>query len=528
MNYISEYTYLESEGNKLFTMVLKPEKSGKFPIIVMRSPYVNKYEETDEEDVLKEYVTEFEEWLKHGYLIVYQHCRGTGKSDGDFIPYIYERTDGLNLLDWIRKQDFYNGEIFLKGGSYLTSVHYTVAPYADDIKGAIFNVQDSERYNICYCNGFLKSGLHGNWYVKMYKPKSHIKKNYTPKTFDLLPLKDFTRVVFGEPVKDFDMVLKSPGPEDEFWNTPLGGVETRGATDNVDFPILFTTAFNDIYSGGIFEMWNKLNEKTKNQSALVVSPYDHGDRCDSENSWVFEDGRRVEKFGDFYEIEWLDHIRNKNVKSPFEKGKITYYRLFDEKWCTEEKCEANSKLNIKLGDSEVSYVYNPYDAPAFKGGLSRSFGGSVFQDEANLRHDIISVYTAPFEKDTFVKGKMSAKLSVMSDCEDTCLYIRVSIEKDRGDYGLRDDITSLCYQLGEYTPDTKVELDFNFDPHAFSVKKGERLRIDIASADNEHYVRHTNNKGLYSEHTTARVANNKVFLQDSFLTLPVEDDVNEK
>ena len=51
MNYISEYTYLESEGNKLFTMVLKPEKSGKFPIIVMRSPYVNKYEETDEEDV---------------------------------------------------------------------------------------------------------------------------------------------------------------------------------------------------------------------------------------------------------------------------------------------------------------------------------------------------------------------------------------------------------------------------------------------------------------------------------------------
>ena len=100
--------------------------------------------------------------------------------------------------------------------------------------------------------------------------------------------------------------------------------------------------------------------------------------------------------------------------------------------------------------------------------------------------------------------------------------MRISIEKERGDFGLRDDITSLCYQLGDYTPSTFVDLDFLFDEHAFLIKKGERLRIDISSADNEHYVRHTNNKGLYSEQDTAKIANNTVDLSSSILTLSIE------
>lgn len=139
-----------------------------------------------------------------------------------------------------------------------------------------------------------------------------------------------------------------------------------------------------------------------------------------------------------------------------------------------------------------------------------------------MRYDIISVYSDPFKDDVYAKGKMSAKLTVKSDCEDTGYYVRVSIEKENGDYGLRDDITSLCYQLGTYVPYSVVELDFNFDEHAFLIKRGERLRIDVSSADNEHYVRHTNQKGLYSKQTTAKIAHNTVYLQGSYLTLPVE------
>lgn len=70
----------------------------------------------------------------------------------------------------------------------------------------------------------------------------------------------------------------------------------------------------------------------------------------------------------------------------------------------------------------------------------------------------------------------------------------------------------------------KIELvqKRKFDKHAFTIKKGERLRVDIASANNEHYVRHTNQKGLFSRQTTAKIAHNTVYLKDSTITLPIE------
>ena len=520
MEYRADYTYMASKDTRLFTVILLPNGKDRFPCVVIRTPYVDALEALTEEEICAQYLKENIKWLEHGYAVVIQHCRGRGKSDGDCIPYINERDDSRALYAWIRKQSFYNGELFLKGGSYLTSVHYCAAPFDDDIKGAIFGIQDSERYHICYRNGFLKKGLHGNWYVGMYKAKSKMKKHYTYGSFETLPLSAFTKTVFGESVPDFDEMLRSPHPTDAFWNTHAGGADARGATDRIRFPALFTTGFYDIYTGGIFDMWNQMSAESRKRSALVVSPYDHGDRCDEATGIAFPRGKRSERFGADYEREWFEHIR-KNTEAPFEKGKVTYYNLFENRWNTDDFKPSGATASLPLGCEEITYTYNPFDPPRFKGGLSCNFGGSVFQDKPNSRHDIISVYTAPFENDTFVKGKMAATLRVRSDCEDTCFYVRVSIEKERGDFGLRDDITSLCYQLGDYVPNTAVDLNFSFDEHAFLIKKGERLRIDIASADADHYVRHTNQKGLYSEQTEAKIAHNTVFLQDSALVLPI-------
>ncbi len=522
MNPIINYCYIESDGVDIFTVILLPEADKKYPVVIIRTPYVDDMEVLSEDFIAATYYNIYFQWLKRGYAIVIQHTRGRGKSMGDCIPYINEREDGLLLQQWIRTQSFYNGEIFLLGASYLTSVHYATAPFADDIKGAVFEVQDCERYNICYRNGFFKIGLHGNWYINdMYKAKSKLKKNYTPNSFNLLPLKNLTKMVFGENAKDFDEMLKATNRDNPFWNTRYGGNDARNAVRNVKFPVLFTTGFYDIYTGGIFDMWNSMSDAAKEKCSLVVSPYDHGDGYISNESIHFKNGKRIEQFGQYYAIDWFDAIRN-CTKMPFEQGKVTYYRLFENKWKTDNFSKQKYEKNITLGKKKITYTYNPYDAPRFKGGLSCNFGGAVYQDKPNLRHDIVTVYTESFDKDTFVKGKMSANLHVKSDCEDTCFYVRISIEKEHGDFGLRDDITSICYQRKSYTPNEEVDLYFNFDEHAFLIRRGERLRIDIASADSEHYVRHTNNKGLFSEQTTAKVAHNTVDLSKSTLTLPID------
>ncbi len=53
-----------------------------------------------------------------GFVTVVQDIRGTSHSDG-FNYYLFtEREDGLETLDWISKQYWYNGKIGMTGGSY--------------------------------------------------------------------------------------------------------------------------------------------------------------------------------------------------------------------------------------------------------------------------------------------------------------------------------------------------------------------------------------------------------------------------
>ena len=484
----------------------------------MRNPYVDGAANMPEEKVADGIAVNNKNYTDGGYAVVYQHCRGRGKSTGDFVPYIYEREDGLALLSWVRNQPFYNGEIYLCGGSYTSSVHYSVAPFAEDIKGAVLNVQDCEKYNCNYRNGFYKTG-HGVWYLAMYKPKKIRKKSYAAESFFTLPLSGFSYSVLGEYAEGLEDIILHPDKDDEFWNTLYGGGDTHDAVKHANIPILFTTGFYDIYTGGVFDMWNGLDRKTRAKCALIVHPYDHG--CIAEGQPIqFNNATLSDKFGD-YAVKWLDFVRGKG-ESPVETGKVTYYKLFGDEWRTDDFDTPKAQKTFALGEGERSYVYNPFAPATFKGGLSVTGGGNVWQDEPNSRYDIISLFTPEFAEDTFIKGKMRVKLTVKSDCEDTCFYVRISLVKEGGYYGLRDDINQISNFDKDYKPNGEIEMDFSFDEHAFVVKKGEKLRIDVSSSAFPSYVRHTNNRGLYSKQETAKIATNTVVLDKSYLTVYYE------
>lgn len=511
------WKYLFSEENSLFTVVCLPCEGGKFPTVITRTPYDDDSEFLTEDQVCHNILQNREKWLQAGFAVVHQHCRGTGKSGGDCIPYIHEREDGLHLQDWIRKQDFYNGELYLVGGSYGASVHFVTAPFAPDIKGAVLEVQDCMRYNCNYRNGFYKIGLHGSWYVQnMYKKKSKRSKPYTTESFNMLPLSNFSKTVFGETAEDFDEILRHPDKNDPFWLTRYGGSETRDALKNISIPVLLVTGAYDIYTGGVLDMWEQMDERVKKHCALVVHPYGHGGTPKGEP--IEFPNACVKDLCPDARIKWLLAAGN-GTAFPFETGKITYYRLFENRWHMENSLQGEKYLDFYLGTGERTYKYDPNDPARFQGGLCTNFGGCEFQDPPGLRQDILNFYTPAFEKDTFVKGKMQAKLCVRSSCEDTCFYMRVSVTKPGGDYGLRDDIQSIFNFVPNYVPGEEAVIDFTFDPHFFLVKKGERLRIDISSSAMPFYVRHTNQRGLFSVQTETKIAENTVILEKSFLRI---------
>ena len=508
--------YLESGDAELFTLLCLPSEEGRFPVVIGRSPYVDSDENVDEATLRERYLAAYASFLSAGYAVIFQHCRGRGKSTGDCVPYIYEREDGLALQAWVREQDFYLGEIYLMGASYTASVHLVTAPFAPDIKGAVLEVQDCERYNCNYRNGFYKMGLHGGWYMNMYKKKKMPSKPFATDAYRMLPLSGLSRAVLGESAEDFDEILRHPERDDPFWSTRFGGGEAHAALAHAGIPILLVTGQYDIYTGGVFDMWRTMDETTRAMSALAVHPFDHGG-AGTNQPVVFEDGTLRAHLGE-YKLKWLEAIRGRG-EFPLERGKVTYYNLFDG-WHTDDFYDADASLRFPLGEGCVSYKYNPFAPASFKGGLSANFGGNAWQDQAS-RYDVVTVHTPVFERDIVLKGKMTASLSVASDCEDTCFYMRLSLCKEGGDYGLRDDITKISNVAPAYIPGERVTLPLSFDEIAVTVKAGERLRVDISSSAYPHYVPHTNKRGLFSEQSAAVVATNTVDLAASYIELPV-------
>lgn len=513
MGYFTSVEYIEFDGAHFFTVVLLPQKEGAFPTVIFRTPYVQSTVEMLDCDVEQNCLKSFMSWLDRGYAVVYQHCRGQGKSTGAFVPYIHEREDGLALREWIRKQPFYNGELYLIGGSYTASLHYATAPFEGDVKGAVFEVQDSERYNLWYRNGQMRKG-HANWHFGLYKNKCGLNKSFNMMSFSERPLKDLSERVLGDRAEDFEQMLAAQFPSDEFWNTRFGGNDARTAVIEANIPILLTTGYNDFYVGGMFSMWNRMSESVKKKCAMLVSPYNHGDGFREEEGLCFLNGKRSEQFGSTYRIDWCDNIR-KGSSLPFEKGVITYYRAFENRWESDFYAKGTKQISLSLGEGAVSFQYNPIDPPSFS-------AEGTFSKESGTCPDYIRVFTKPFDQDVFVKGKIRAKLMVSSNCEDSSFYIRISLKNSDYTYVLRHDITSLCFQLGNYIKNDVVELNFCFDEYAFLLKKGEQLQIDIAATDNNAYVPHTNKRGEYYLQTDTELATNTVYLEKSFLYLPIE------
>ncbi len=508
-------SYVCAHGEKLFTVMAVPKKEGKFPVVVMRNPYDGKMDVTNTKNLEKLAVSDQAlYYVKNGFGLVYQQCRGTGSSTGYFSPMMNERADGLALLDYIRDQSFYSGSIYLQGASYLGIVHTVLAPYADDIKGVLLDVTECNFYNSAYRNGFFKQKAAGEWYVQMHGPSAP-KNNYSENSYKVLPFKNFAEEVFGEKDPYVDILLASTSPDALLWQPGTVGLTDSYACVKSGTPVLLVSRFYDLFAPGTLRMWREMDGKTKSKSSFVISPYTHGGTPDGQP--VEFPNAEIPKAFPNYDIRWFRSIEY-GEESPFEAGKVTYYTLFENKWKTDDFAKNEKPVTVKLGTGSATYTYDPQDPTPFNAALDHGFDGTAWQNKPFTRDDILTFYTDEFTEDTLLQGSMDGKLTVSSDCEDTCFYVRLSLVKAQGDYGLRDDIQQISNFNADYHPGEKLEIPLCFSDHSFQVKKGEKLRIDIASACFPHYFRHTNTKGLFSEQTETKIAHNTVYLDESYIT----------
>src|SRR6266508_1903640 len=101
------------DGVRLATDVYRPEGSGRYPVVLERTPNGKQRAVTSLTLALL-----LPDLVERGYAVVVQDMRGRYNSAGDWEPFRYEINDGFDTVRWAATQPWSNGRVGTVGVSY--------------------------------------------------------------------------------------------------------------------------------------------------------------------------------------------------------------------------------------------------------------------------------------------------------------------------------------------------------------------------------------------------------------------------
>jgi hypothetical protein len=110
------------DGVTLFADVYRPDREGRFPALLMRTPY----DKSGAGQSARLAMTAAA--VRRGYVVVVQDTRGQFKSEGRFMPYTQEVLDGYDTIEWVAQLPWVDGKVGTFGLSYPGAVQWMTAP----------------------------------------------------------------------------------------------------------------------------------------------------------------------------------------------------------------------------------------------------------------------------------------------------------------------------------------------------------------------------------------------------------------
>jgi uncharacterized protein len=140
------------DGVTLQTRHYAPATKVKHATILIRLPYG-----------LTGFSTVARTYAERGFHVVLQACRGTGKSGGEFDPLVNERNDGLDTLDWIKRQPWFDGRLGTSGPSYLGYTQWAICDALPPGSAMVTQVTSAEFKSVVFPSGAFHLGLWLGW-----------------------------------------------------------------------------------------------------------------------------------------------------------------------------------------------------------------------------------------------------------------------------------------------------------------------------------------------------------------------------
>ena len=251
------------DGVELVADIVRPADNAKHPTILERTPYGREiYSQL-----------EGEWWAKRGYVHIVQDVRGRNESDGEWTPFVNERKDGYDTIDWIAQQDWSDAKVGMIGGSYVGWVQWAAAVESHPaLKCIIPQVSPPDPFfNFPIDHGvpMLFSAL---WWANFVKEKKVPAIPETPKDLEklkTLPLSKVDDETLGRDIPFYDAWLQKETP------AAFDGAALAPDMNKVKIPVLHISGWWDGDGIGTKLNWTKLRTLGRTNQWLIYGPWTH-------------------------------------------------------------------------------------------------------------------------------------------------------------------------------------------------------------------------------------------------------------
>lgn len=472
---------------RLATDIYRPAHAGsgvQLPVILERTPYDKTADSRGEIDsgaaqpLSRAEVAAY--FVGHGYIVVYQDCRGRGASEGEFTKYLAEGNDGVDTIAWLRQQPWSNGLVGMMGLSY--AAHTQLAPACFAPEGLQALIVDCGGFSSGYHSGMRQGGalelrqatwaftqaIHSTLAAQDPLVAAALKAEDIGAWFHALPWKPGHSPLQWAPEYEAYLFEQwTSGVFGEFWKK--NGIYARDS-----YPALATIAqlhlsgWYDTYAQTAIDNYVGVTAEGGAHADLVIGPWTHGDRALSYSGDVefgpaaTLDANLAENWRDF-RLRYFDrHLKNEPAERTqpvrlFVMGGGTGDRdaagrlqhggnwISFDAWPPSQSSEqawhlqADGTLSptTPIAEAALSYRFDPTRpvptiGGAFSSGKPLFYAGAFDQRESDrffgstqpgmplaARADVLVFQTEVLAEDKVLIGPVAVELWISSDCPDT-------------------------------------------------------------------------------------------------------------
>ena len=279
---------------RLDTNVFHPAGSGKFPTVLIRTPYGKG----------PDLPAGYQSFINHGYAVVMQDVRGRYASGGVFDVLNQEGPDGYDSLNWIASQPWSDGKVGMIGGSYVGIAQWRVALLNNPHLKAIFPVvSGSDEYLDRYYSpgGAMKLGHRLLWMSDNLTPAGMAKPKFSD-YIDHLPLRTVDRSATRRTLQFYQTILNHP-TYDSFWKN----LSVRENIEDVHVPVFSVGGWYDNFAESDLEAFSalhKLDGRLDDKHRIMIGPWAHNMSLPFPGVSYGDDSSSPIRS---YQIEWFDH-----------------------------------------------------------------------------------------------------------------------------------------------------------------------------------------------------------------------------